>query len=265
MPQSWLRENTTGGIIRNTKNSEKSTLVNTGSAKPRNNERKMNMEQIKAIQTEYNGYKFRSRLEARWAVFFDAAGIKYEYEPEGFENNGGKWLPDFYLPESKTYVEVKPDRDNAVEELKKPFAFVIAGIVQRLLILPNIPEDAEIAIWWFTFAYYHPGIDGMRIAKGAFSIRNEKIVLATDLYIGYVGEKTFYGFNSYFERILNCFLLKPINDLEMPYNSEGKLNEPIKNDDPFTFSDTCIQNELDHIRKCYNKARQARFEHGEKG
>ena len=25
--------------------------------------------EIKAIETEYNGYKFRSRLEARWARF----------------------------------------------------------------------------------------------------------------------------------------------------------------------------------------------------
>ncbi|MCB6994492.1 hypothetical protein LI177_13475 [bacterium 210820-DFI.6.37] len=30
------------------------------------------MNQLKAIQTEYKGYRFRSRLEARWAVFFDA-------------------------------------------------------------------------------------------------------------------------------------------------------------------------------------------------
>ena len=54
---------------------------------------------MKAIDTIYNGYKFRSRLEARWAVFFDAAGIKYEYEPEGFDLGGGcLYLPDFYLP-----------------------------------------------------------------------------------------------------------------------------------------------------------------------
>lgn len=53
---------------------------------------------IKAIETEYNGYKFRSRLEARWAVFFDAAGIKYEYEPEGFDlGDGVYYLPDFLL------------------------------------------------------------------------------------------------------------------------------------------------------------------------
>lgn len=51
---------------------------------------------MKAIETYYNGYRFRSRLEARWAVFFDTLGIRYEYEPEGFELDDGTWyLPDF--------------------------------------------------------------------------------------------------------------------------------------------------------------------------
>ena len=64
--------------------------------------------EIKAIETYYKGYRFRSRLEARWAVFFDAAGIKWEYEPEGFVmSDGTKYLPDFYLPESKTFFECK--------------------------------------------------------------------------------------------------------------------------------------------------------------
>ncbi|HEX6827105.1 MAG TPA: hypothetical protein VF077_12380 [Nitrospiraceae bacterium] len=40
---------------------------------------------IKAIETQYNGYRFRSRLEARWAIFFDIAGIAYHYEPEGYD------------------------------------------------------------------------------------------------------------------------------------------------------------------------------------
>lgn len=73
---------------------------------------------IKAIETTYKGYRFRSRLEARWAVFFDALGIKWQYEPEGFEkstnyceedgpNRVVRYLPDFYLPESGTWVEVK--------------------------------------------------------------------------------------------------------------------------------------------------------------
>ena len=66
------------------------------------------MTNIKPIETKYKGYRFRSRLEARWAVFFDHCGIKYEYEHEGFElSSGEKYLPDFYLPEQDAFVEVK--------------------------------------------------------------------------------------------------------------------------------------------------------------
>ena len=64
--------------------------------------------QMKAIQTEYKGYLFRSRLEARWAVFFDACGIRWEYEPEGIVlSDGSFYLPDFYLPDFHCYFEVK--------------------------------------------------------------------------------------------------------------------------------------------------------------
>lgn len=68
---------------------------------------------MKAIETLYNGYRFRSRLEARWAVFFDALGIKYEYELEGYEfSDGTKYLPDFYLLEANEYFEVKGEMSN---------------------------------------------------------------------------------------------------------------------------------------------------------
>ncbi len=63
---------------------------------------------IAAIETHYKGYRFRSRLEARWAVFFDAMGIQWEYEPEGFKIDGVYYLPDFYLPQVSMYAEVKP-------------------------------------------------------------------------------------------------------------------------------------------------------------
>lgn len=75
---------------------------------------------IKAIETHYKGYRFRSRLEARWAVFFDALGAEWKYESEGFEKHFGeyiqgddppsnpvRYLPDFYLPRTDTWVEVK--------------------------------------------------------------------------------------------------------------------------------------------------------------
>jgi hypothetical protein len=66
---------------------------------------------IQAIETVYRGHRFRSRLEARWAVFFDAVGIRYEYEPEGFEistwDGDKRYLPDFRLTDLGTWVEVK--------------------------------------------------------------------------------------------------------------------------------------------------------------
>lgn len=66
------------------------------------------MNNFEAIETVYNGHRFRSRLEARWAIFFDILGIKWVYEPEGFVlSDKTCYLPDFYLPESDSFFEVK--------------------------------------------------------------------------------------------------------------------------------------------------------------
>ena len=74
---------------------------------------------IQAIQTEYKGYKFRSRLEARWAVFFDALDVRWEYEKEGYEfDDGTKYLPDFWLPKFELFIEVK-GMDPSENELHK--------------------------------------------------------------------------------------------------------------------------------------------------
>lgn len=81
---------------------------------------------IKAIETVYKGYRFRSRLEAKWAILFDELGIKWEYEIEGFElENGARYLPDFYLIDFDCYAEVKPktfspDEFSKCDMLDKP-------------------------------------------------------------------------------------------------------------------------------------------------
>lgn len=63
---------------------------------------------MKAKETKYNGFNFRSRTEARWAVYFDSMGIKYYYEHEDITlPYHGRYLPDFYLPDMESYVEVK--------------------------------------------------------------------------------------------------------------------------------------------------------------
>ena len=73
---------------------------------------------FKVIETKYHGYKFRSRLEARWAVFFDTIGIEYWYEHEGYSLEGTLYLPDFYLPQQDCFVEVKGEEPTKEEKRK---------------------------------------------------------------------------------------------------------------------------------------------------
>ena len=100
---------------------------------------------IKPIETGYNDYRFRSRLEARYAVFFDVLGVEYQYEPEGYDlGEAGWYLPDFYLPKHNAFIEVKgqsPTKEE-VEKLytlgdqKKCLVFLFEGLPG----LPNLPK-----------------------------------------------------------------------------------------------------------------------------
>lgn len=92
---------------------------------------------IKAIPTQYKGYQFRSRLEARWAVFFDRMDIEYDYEVEGYEVATGVWyLPDFKL--NNVYVEVKHKDDDAGHD---KMALLVAGIRTPGVIVYGDPFD----------------------------------------------------------------------------------------------------------------------------
>lgn len=82
---------------------------------------------LKPIQTKYKGYHFRSRLEARWAVFFDGMGLDWTYEVEGYQlkKSYNGYLPDFLVKGHKAgwnyYYEIKPkwsDECPKVEEFK---------------------------------------------------------------------------------------------------------------------------------------------------
>lgn len=66
-----------------------------------------------AIPTIYRNIQFRSRLEARWAAFFDLLCWVWEYEPRDMPG----WIPDFVITgglgeaqglHSEILVEVKP-------------------------------------------------------------------------------------------------------------------------------------------------------------
>ncbi len=109
---------------------------------------------IKPIETIYNGYRFRSRLEARWAVVFDALNASYKYEPEGFElGDLGWYLPDFWLdhycgkesfPGWGYWVEIKPTQ--ATEDELARLMRVYVGTNHNGLLIQGNPHPGEFAI-----------------------------------------------------------------------------------------------------------------------
>lgn len=100
------------------------------------------------IETTYRGHRFRSRLEARWAVFFDQMDIEYWYEPEGFQFlDGSRYLPDFYFPQLQMFGEVKPDLPTDQERRK---AESLCRATHKNIILLTGPPAArtyESAFW----------------------------------------------------------------------------------------------------------------------
>lgn len=120
---------------------------------------------MKAIDTFYNGHYFRSRLEARWAVFFDKLRIKYEYEVEGFESpKGERYLPDFYLPETYlrdgcetgrgVYIEIKPGNFkksylNCSEWFDKPLILFTGNPYDQIWGAWGVDDSGyQITPWW---------------------------------------------------------------------------------------------------------------------
>lgn len=95
---------------------------------------------MKAHPTPYKGVMFRSRLEARYACYFDLCGFKWEYEP--VDLNG--WTPDFKVTvpcqhsarcgEHEFWIEIKPYESaeefsgHAVARFNKPYEFPAVGL-----------------------------------------------------------------------------------------------------------------------------------------
>lgn len=74
---------------------------------------------ITPVPTNYKGYAFRSRLEARWAVYFDKIGIEWDYETDAYLlPNGEYYLIDFDIPEFG-HVEIKALGQVTEEEKEK--------------------------------------------------------------------------------------------------------------------------------------------------
>ena len=191
---------------------------------------------IKAIETTYAGHRFRSRLEARWAVFFDALGWSWKYEQEGYEIGYFErhaWLPDFEISVGGQdfYVEVKGD--------------------------PNFFADGE----WLEHFDFTGGPPGFQDSLFARDKGGKPLIVLGNL----PREKTGWLFvpviSHYKGVVLTWDILRP--------------SGLVKTDDVFCLSDPSHMAEFQPIIKkrpgvekplmdALAKARAARFEHGEK-
>lgn len=202
---------------------------------------------IKPIETVYNGYRFRSRLEARWAVFFDALGIKYYYEYNGFDlGDAGRYLPDFWLPEFSTWIEIKGDPG------ERESAFVKA---KALFDLTGCPVGV------------FEGLPGENL--GAFFLYD-----ATDTTAGGSSEPFYGGFVANTWRAYE----DPYEDREIPpeiillsYRSDRVfLSSRWESLPRYSGDPTCDGPDLLNLCRHLthheiNAAKAARFEHGERG
>ena len=106
---------------------------------------------IKAKPTLYRGIEFRSRLEARWAAFFDLLGWEWEYEPCDFDG----WYPDFMIfgSNGKIYIEVKPIIEfsiNVAHRMAKSLPVLFDG--EAILVGQRpILDNGNIGIGWCLF------------------------------------------------------------------------------------------------------------------
>lgn len=238
------------------------------------------MAEIKAIETYYNGYRFRSRLEARWAVFFDEAGIRYQYEPEGFElSDGTYYLPDFYLPDVESrcgkglWVDVKSGKPG--EDLSKVERFAIdVGQIAVLYPFDGIAENTY---------YYHPK-DLPLADEESYQEMLEHVFGMNDFPFSFMkcrhcGVVTYEYQGDYAHHKKDCDLkyyemVEKAKEIKSYIGNDYKINtKEFSMDEVDTFlrllykfsNGETYHNHSDFLEKAFSKAKQARFEHGECG
>jgi hypothetical protein len=207
------------------------------------------MTEIKAIETIYRGYRFRSRVEARWAVFFDAVGLPFEYEKEGFKlEDGTRYLPDFWLPSMKMWVEIKSELNFIECETTGLFASSTSRD-EKLYVYPElvlmkrfrdcqawpvaciVGQPGHHSIWFFAWDMSSSSAGDYQSSDAIWCVSNGHVTL-------------------------NVNIVTPDREIY----ADG-LNGPVLQHFTFSRDHGYI---LEPIENALRHARQARFEHGEK-
>lgn len=194
------------------------------------------MDDIRPIETIYKSYRFRSRLEARWGVFFDSLGIKYRYEEEGFElPDGTRYLPDFKLIDFDCFVEIKPTQPTKAEMRKA------ALIPKRVYIFAG-------DVWPGEYCIHLPIYDPL--AKAGYS----------EMHAPYLGECQYCAAVIFAD---SSHLADHYQRSECPnYKPYSQVSE---NEELGLMGCIGPQEDSPRLLAAYTAARQARFEYGERG
>lgn len=203
---------------------------------------------VKPIETEYAGHLFRSRLEARWAVFFDHLGLEWKYESHGFEGGAGRYLPDFHLPSLGVWCEVKGDPDALGGAYERMIAVLKPGGPLPLLLLGDIPSASE-AMVLHPILYHSESLGLCRTEAVLIGLRGE----GNRIEIGYEDSPDVGPRAAWFRAALG---FKAFVGMEKSFAArEWRVESSVRRDCSF-FPLVC---------DAYRAARQARFEHGQKG
>jgi len=119
-------------------------------------------EELVAIETRLSGVLYRSRLEARWAIWFRELGIEVEYEAHGYRVAGRMRWPDFWSETLGCYIEVKPE---GVEPDEALALGVAEASGEPLLWLSGNPRAHGHKVTWFPRADLPP-VPNLRWALG---------------------------------------------------------------------------------------------------
>lgn len=131
---------------------------------------------MRPIQTHYAGCRFRSRLEARWAVFFDHLNIAWDYEKQGYDlGDAGPYLPDFWLEDLEIWFEVKGE--HGLEDYDKARALREATGFPVVIATGQIGRTCHYV---FSYEVCDSG-GGEYEAAGLFAPLGERIIIAVEV------------------------------------------------------------------------------------
>jgi hypothetical protein len=148
---------------------------------------------IQAKPTVYRGQTFRSRLEARWAAFFDLLEWEWVYEPFHF----GGWVPDFAIraPGAQSLrkvvlVEVKPivllDDETAIK--MKRCCPRTDGVLDYELLMLGLEPNMDRLGWLYEYCW-EKAVFGRWAGQRRIGFRHEAQIWVDRISVQYDGGK----------------------------------------------------------------------------